>query len=341
MALRRTLGLIVAALIVALPAISQVVYPPYLVGMAPVASTWPDQEIRCFNLGADCQCSEPLDATSVDSSSPHNPNASVAKPCTGTSNPDDTIGFSGSVPLFISTAAMTGSPYNFPAFPTGTTNVANILADDVAGQLAVKDTQGLTVHDQTYCRRHYFVLHETMEIDYSGGDRIKMSRVSKGSPELHHESEFQFGSPGTSAGFRSYETTPNDWGGVFDNSSWVTGLSLADMRDKWWRMENCWDHDATGTSDKLHHRVQLKDLSTGTIYENSPVMISPSAIASGASMGSSGNNWIIDGFRQTNGSRLAAGMWSGFAGAMTARVDYDSSFWIGPAVEIEGITSDP
>jgi len=321
-------------------------------------SNWPDTEQRCDELGADCECSEPLDFTTTDTTTPIDPNTSTSKECWGQGSGGDTIGFSGSIPTTATTTEMLGSPYNFPALPTGTSIVQNILVDDVGGQLAVKDTYGTLVHDSTYCRRHYFVLHETMLIDYNGAlvppapgadddnDRVKMARAvtktSSGTTLQHHESEFQGGShpSGIDATFHAYENTIIASGagwGEWTNKNWNSGLSLGTMRDHWWRMEHCWDHDASGTSDFLEHRVRLYGpLDSSPALHEAPVMTSGVSKSAGIELGDNSSNWIIDGFRQTDGRLLASGMWSGFTGATTRDGPYDPTFWIGCAEEVEG-----
>lgn len=325
------------------------------------ATPWPAMEQLCEDLGADCHCSEPLDDDKVDTDTPLDPDNTTTsdKECigqgsTGSSN-DDTIGFTdgSNSPFFVTTTAMTGAPYNFPALPTGTSIVDYIMIDDVAGQMAVKAEYGVVVHDSTFCRRHYFVLHEDMKIDYRGldpdpgsgdEDRIKMSRAitkSGATTIQHHESEFQWGSFAgeDDAEYRSYENTIEAGGagwGAWSPNNWSSGLTLADMKDSWWRMEHCWDHDDSGTSNKLHHRIRLYGPLSAPATYTAPTQISGNAKTGGIELGNSHSNWIIDGYRQTNGRLLQSGMYSGFTAAMARDGAYDPTYWPGCATEIEG-----
>jgi len=275
-------------------------------------------EQRCSDLGNDCLCSEPLDNDDVYPPF-HNPSDSVTKECGAM---DATRGGIGTSELSV-------------PFPVGATaRYAFKIEDDAGTNGKLTYSFGSDPFDltgKTLCARHYALYGK----DHDPPGNIKIARI--GHPDGMAWQSVWGGAfdPNPRIGTPQVAVIadPGGTGNPIDCLLPQVGdvsrpVRFEDCQDHWCRFEICAEHNPQTGEHMV--RAQWTQVSGTRSHESRG---NCGAIASSSSRIRGGNAEVLE-YTASGGTAFAGGS-RYLSHAMLVLRNYDPTFWIGPACEIE------
>jgi hypothetical protein len=274
------------------------------------------EEQRCAELGASCQCSEPLNFSSNAISGVFDPPDSKTKQCNGgrsidSSRTEDTV----------------------PGSTVGLPSVDHVLrVSSSNGGNMLDSNRSFT--NGSYCIRNYF-MHSTNFPAPGPTQRVKGPRNTKGGPSPGFESELTPGSGSDPVwAFAPQGNHDTPFGALPTNGvlpSVGDPLRLSSCKGRWCRLEICYDHNLRG-ANRLQFRARATRVDDGKVFQYQP----GTSVGSSSTATSGENSFPVLFFTQG----MPSGHFTYYSHVMVAKTNVaDGNFWIGPAFEIEGSTS--
>jgi len=280
------------------------------------------QERRCRDLGASCYCSEPLDNTDTYSGV-HDPSDSTNRQCG------------------VYDAATPGQgTADFPVrLPSGATarHVLSVAQDTGVGKLLVwPPPSSIEMTNKTFCVRSYRNYGQSHALP----GNFKIARI--GGPQGNVAWQSAWSADGGAAAEPSVSWI-SAWGagGGVDCHLGTTGtveqqIHFPDCQSHWCRFEICSDHD--GATGQLRVRAQWSQVAGPKRMESglgAPGQYGPDCSPEPSATASIGGNLALAEFATVCCPESPGGSIY-LSHVMASLGPYDPSFWIGPAVEMEG-----
>jgi len=290
--------------------------------LAPTASR-AQMEQRCTDLGQACICSEPLDFTEAVGTIPFDPpdtEGAGAKECKG----GPTL-FGDESRLQINRIA--GSSIGLPG-------VTSVLEAPASADWSIREwNRDMT--GKTWCERHYLRWTTDYENPCNGcpdDKRVKGPRNQK--PQGGAHPDFQSGwNLGSNGSFNW--SCQGGFGTPFGKctNAQASGdyIGFADCKGSWCRIEHCFDHNSSTGALVVRGRVTVLNANRSTAKQRTETQ---------DFLGS--NSTFITGDTTTVATTWTQNITTGTSygtHSMVASTNRDPNFWIGPAIEVEGLAA--